>query len=428
MQPQKGYSDEIERLLKQGADIESTTNEGVTPLMFAVVNNQLSCVNLLLSKGADPNIVTAYYETPVLASVKNGNSQITESLIRKKADINVGDMRGVSPLHWASVNGNFTLTDMLLYYGAYVDKMTDDKTTPLMTAVLAGYPDVADLLLQSGANVNRQDEKGFSAYLIAAQNGDTLMLSLLKSYDADIYETNNYSYNALDIAIKENHLLTINYLLDQGNLWNTSVNDALNPLTIAVNYGRKEILNLLEEKKIVTKPPIKFDQVTISASAKAGSHDFFTGVGISVKEPLRNAGFILGCDFKPVASRLLIKESESLFYQYIDSRSVIYAGIFKELDLTDRSLKSYWSLSFALSGAYTVGNYFEGTRVGPTKKLNIIPSAYLNWKMNGIEVFGGIDYTKTEFYKVGPLWFRFGCGYRIFFDKVLAPGKTIRWY
>jgi ankyrin repeat protein len=424
----RGYTGEITRLIKLGAEIESKTDEGVTPLMFAVVNNQSDCVNLLLSRGADPNIITVYYETPLIASVKNGNSKIAESLIRSKADINAGDASGVSALHYAAIYGNLPLTDMLLYYGAAVDKPTNDGTTPLMSAVWVGYYDIADLILQNRPDVNRKDNNGFSAFLIAAQTGDTLMMGLLIDSGADIYETNAYNYNALSLAIKENHKVAVEYLLKEGNLWTSSINKAVNPLSVAIKYRRKDIIELLEKDKIANKPGISFDQATISASAIAGAHDLFTGINIGIKEPLLNAGIIVGCDFKPYDSRVIIQKSESLFYQYVDRRSTIYAGIFKDIDLTDRSLKSYWSLSMSLSGAYTFGNHYNGTLFGPQNKLNLVPAINMKWQKGNIELFGGVNYKKTEYYKIGPIWLRIGCTYGIYFDKIRSPGKVIKWY
>jgi ankyrin repeat protein len=44
----KGYSLEIERLIKNGADVNAKSDKGATPLIFAVANNQSRTVNLLL--------------------------------------------------------------------------------------------------------------------------------------------------------------------------------------------------------------------------------------------------------------------------------------------------------------------------------------------------------------------------------------------
>ena len=45
----KGYTQEVNRLIALGAEIDGKTDEGVTPLMFAVANNKLESVKILLS-------------------------------------------------------------------------------------------------------------------------------------------------------------------------------------------------------------------------------------------------------------------------------------------------------------------------------------------------------------------------------------------
>ncbi len=44
----KGYSSEIDRLIGMGAEIEAESREGVSPLIYAVINNQLKAVKTLL--------------------------------------------------------------------------------------------------------------------------------------------------------------------------------------------------------------------------------------------------------------------------------------------------------------------------------------------------------------------------------------------
>lgn len=424
----KGYTDEVNRMINLGAEIDGKTNEGATPLMFAVANNKLETVKLLLSKGADPNIITTYYETPLLAAVKNGNQEIAEVLVRNKAFIDFTDRAGASSLHYSSIYGNLSLTDMLLYYGADVDIASLDGSTPLISAVWVGFSDIADLLIQNGADVNKKDNNGFSSFLVAAQNGDTVIMNLLRSAGADIYETNKYYYNALCVAIKENHIAAVNYLLDAGNLWETGLNGAINPMSVAIKYRRKEIIEILNNNNIKGTTSIKFDQFSLSVSSAFTGHDLFTGVSIKVKEPLLNAGIIIGYDFKPVDTRVILQTGESQFYQYIDRRSVFFAGIFKDIDLTDRSLNKYWYLSFSLSGAYTFGNNFKGTNLSPDNKLSVVPSVQLNYQFKKLDFYGGLEYMKTEFYKIGPVWFRAGFSYTFFFDNVRSPGKVISWY
>ena len=137
----KGYISEIERLIGLGADVNTESVVGVTPLIFAVINNELEAVKTLLKYNPDLDKITSSYETPLIIAVKNNNFEICETLIRAGADVDIPDGNGASPLHYASINGYFEITDLLLYYNASIDQKSDEGITPLLAAIMAGYPD-----------------------------------------------------------------------------------------------------------------------------------------------------------------------------------------------------------------------------------------------------------------------------------------------
>jgi ankyrin repeat protein len=424
----RGSVPAIHWLIKHGAEINAKTYENVSPLMFAVANNHTDAVKALLTYNPDVNLMTLYSETPLLAAVKNGNLEIAEALIRDSAYIDVNDKHGATPLHYASIYGYFYLVDMLLYYDADNDEKSDDGTTPLMASLWAGFADIADLLIQNGADVEAKDNNGFTPFLIAAQNGDTLAMEMLLKYRVNIYEINNFNYDALDLCIKSNHKEATEYLLRKGDKWTSTGNNSMSPHSIAAKYNRKEITNLLKRKNIPVTYRFGFDQVSVFPSLNMCFHDYFTGIIISFKEPSLNTGIIAGFDFKPGYTRVLIKETEELIYQYFDKRSIAYAGLFKDFPVTDNPFKGNWSFSGSLLAGYTFGNKLKGTNIAPEKKLKIIPYISMKWIKSNLTIFGGFDYNRTEFYKVGPIWFRTGLSYTFFFDNVRAPGKIIKWY
>jgi ankyrin repeat protein len=424
----KGYTSEIHRLIKRGADPNASMRDQVTPLMFAVVNNKLDAVNTLLSYNVDVNIMTVFSETPLIAAVKNGNLDIAEALIRDSANINLPDKHGATPLYYASIYGNFSMTDLLLYYDAETYKKTADGTTPLMAAVWAEQRDVADLLIQNGANPEETDNMGFTPFLIAAQNGDTVIMDLLIKRRINLYEVNQYKYNALDLAIKSNLKEAADYLLRKGDKWVSDGNKSINPYLVATKYERREIVQMLEKQKIAKNYNFGFDQAILSTSFKGSLHDYFIGFSISFKEPSLNAGIFAGCDLKPGYTRVLQKKAESQFYQYKDKSSMAYIGLFKDFKITDRPLNSNWFISGSLAVGYTFGNKLKGTEIKPPNKVRIIPGIDLKWIKNSLIVFTGLEFLKSDYYKVGPVWLRAGVSYSIFFDKVRAPGKDIKWY
>jgi ankyrin repeat protein len=424
----KGYSSEIERLIGEGADINAETAEGATPLIFAVSNNEFNAVRALLNHSPELNQITRSYETPLIIAVKNRNPEIAELLIRAGADIELSDRHGATPLHNAAYLGYADITDLLLYYGASIDKKSYEGATPLITSVWAGFPDVAELLIKNGANIEARDNEGFTAFLIAAYYGDTIIMEMLYKQGVDIYSTNNKKHSALTLAIMSGQDDAVSYLLRIGDKWIRTGADFINPYTVASRYRRKDILEILEKNHVPGKIHYEIDQMSLSASTRFSFHDIYTGFNFGFKEPYLNLGFFAGCDTKFWYTRLLVKDSEHLYYQFMDKGSVVYTGLFKDFALTSRSDRMNISFSTYLSAGYSFGNMLKGTRIKPANKAEIIPAMYLKMEKMNFGLFAGLEYLKTDYYKNGPIWFRIGCSYNYFFDKVRIKVKPLKWY
>jgi ankyrin repeat protein len=418
----------INWLMKHGASVDWKTFENATPLMLAVSTNETEAALALLNYNPDVNIITIYSETPLLAAVKNGNLEIAEALIRDSANLDLADNNGVTPLHYASVYGYFYITDMLLYYEADVESKTKDGTTPLMAAIWSGYADITDLLIQYGSNCEEKDNQGFTPLMIAAQNGDTVIMEMLLKNGVSMYEVNTFNYDAFDICIRSNQKEAIEYLFRKGYNRNSKLVNAINPYEVAIKYGRPDISNILKKNQIPEINRIGFDEVTISASFKFCLHDYFTGANLAFNEPSINGGLVAGFDIKPGYTRVLVKENDNIIYQYQDKSSMGYIGVFKDFPMSDNSVEKTWSFTTSLVAAYVTGNKLKGTNISSGNKFRIIPSAGIKYEAGRFSVTANIDYTKTNYYKIGPLWMRIGIGYNLFLDKVRAPGKNIKWY
>jgi ankyrin repeat protein len=109
----KGYESEIDRLIGKGAEINTETSSGITPLIFAVINNHVGAVRTLLKYNPVLDKVTSSYETPLIIAVKNNNAEICEVLIRAGAEVDFPDRNGATPLHYATINGYLEITDLL---------------------------------------------------------------------------------------------------------------------------------------------------------------------------------------------------------------------------------------------------------------------------------------------------------------------------
>ncbi|HPT20752.1 MAG TPA: ankyrin repeat domain-containing protein [Bacteroidales bacterium] len=423
----KGYTSEIIRLLNKGADINASTEEGITPLLFAILDNKLDAVLTLLNYGPDLNKSTPYNETPLLISVKSRFFEITEALIRAGAKIDCTDNYGATPLHYAALNGYLDMVDLLLYYDAPVDAKSKEGITPLMASVQEGYPDVTDLLVQNGANSEVEDNDGYTPFLMSAYYGDTLLMDILYKHGANIYALNKDNYNALDLSIMANQADAVRYLLKKENNWTKPGSAPVDPYIVATKYRRKEMVSLLKSNNVSGNIRLGIDQAAISASSRFGLHDYYTGINLSFKEPYFNLGFTFGCDMKLWYTRVLVKSSEHLYYQYMDKGSVAYAGVFKDFSLSDRLNKTNFFLSASLLGGYSFGNKLKGTLYTPEHNFMAIPSLSIKMTKKNVSLFTGVEYQKTSYYNDGPIWFRIGLSYNYFFDKVRTYVKPVRW-
>jgi ankyrin repeat protein len=424
----KGYPSEIIRLIKKGADIEAETAEGATALVLAVSNNKPDAVTTLLAYKPVVDKLTRNYETPLLIAVKNGYFEVAEKLIRAGANINFQDENGAAPLHFASLYGYLDMVDLLIYYDANTYIKSNDGTTPLLTSIWSGSTEVADLLIQSGAGIEERDNEGMTPFLLASFFGDTLLMNILYKKGADIYAINADKYNALGLAIMGNHPDAVEYLMKIGSNWKDQNKSAIDPYTIASRYQNKHMISILQKNNVQGRIKYSIEQVSLTLSSRFFIHDFYSGFSLACKEPSLNIGFIAGCDTKLWPTRVLMKKSENIFYQYRDKGSVAYAGIFKDFKLTDSPTRPDWVLSTSLMAGYSFGNNLKGTSILPENKLKIIPAVSFKYTGLNLTFNCGVEYITTEFYHTGPVWLRMGLSYNYFLDNVRVKIKPPKWF
>ena len=418
---------DIEKLIKEGADVNTYNTEGVTPLILAAVFNKPESVKTLLKYSPKLDEVTMNFETALLIAVKYNLDSIAEPLIRAGADIDFADNHGASPLHYAALYGYIGLTDMLLYYDASIDSKSDEGFTPLHTAILAGYPDIASLLIDNGANMEARDNDGDTPFLLAAQYGDTITMELLNSLGVDIFAVNNNKQNALSLAITFNQTGAVRYLLTHSEKWKESSTSGIDPYKVASDHGRREIAAILKQNGVPGKITHSTEFISITASGRYTLHDYYTGFAMSVKDPYSNLGLQIGIDTKLWPTRIIIKESNNSYYQYFDKSSMIYGGLFRDFNITYRADRAILTFTASLAGAYNFGNKFRGTSLMPETGFRLIPGAVLKLTKGPVSFFSGFEYMKYPYYKIGPLWMRTGISFNYMPERMKLNIKKIKW-
>ncbi|MCU0457304.1 MAG: ankyrin repeat domain-containing protein, partial [Bacteroidales bacterium] len=336
--------------------------------------------------------------------------------------------KGATAVNYAAAYGSFRFADLLLYYRADIDRRDNEGTTPLMSAIWSGYANIADLLIQNGANLEARDKDGFTPFLIAAQNGDTLMLRYLADEGVDIYETCGDGWDALSLCIRYNHIDAVRMLIRTGDKWNDPERKSYNHYRVAARYGRQDVFNLLEKNNFPDRYREKLTQLELSLSLKASPSDIYTGMTFMFREPRVRMGWMAGFDTKLWYTRVMVQVTENLLYQYRDKSSVAYAGIFKDIQLTDNPMRGNFIFTGSLCAGYWFGDKFKGTDTSPESKLMILPAATFKWTKNNFSVLAGIEYMNTDFYKDWPVWLRAGVSYNFDFEFGKPPVKLIKWY
>jgi len=176
---------QVEKLLKDGADVNAVQADGMTALHWAAQHDHREIVGRLLKAGAKPNAANQFGVTPLSLACVNGGTMVVDLLLEGGADPQTTLPGGETALLTASRTGRLNTVGLLLNKGAKVDATDAKGQSPLMWAAADGHADVVDLLLKSGANAKLRLKSGFTALLFAARNGKIDVVRVLLKAGGD---------------------------------------------------------------------------------------------------------------------------------------------------------------------------------------------------------------------------------------------------
>jgi ankyrin repeat protein len=140
--------DIAEALLEYGATLEwGELASG--PLFEAAANADPDALRAALDAGIGPNSEGPQRATPLMRAIREGSVECVEVLLERGADPE-GYRKVGKPLHAAAQMGSVEIARLLLAHGADVNGMDANMETPLAIARAAGHEDVADLLVEEG--------------------------------------------------------------------------------------------------------------------------------------------------------------------------------------------------------------------------------------------------------------------------------------
>ncbi|WP_323837026.1 ankyrin repeat domain-containing protein [Photorhabdus africana] len=134
--------------------------ENITPLQWAIFNQQMDDINNLLKEGADPTQLGLQQESALHTAAKINNPDYLKSLLSVVSDVNImHPVTLATPLHVAVQLGRKMQVELLLVAGTNPNQANRIGDTPLHIAAKINSPELALILLKSGADPKLQNKQ-----------------------------------------------------------------------------------------------------------------------------------------------------------------------------------------------------------------------------------------------------------------------------
>ena len=246
--------DMMELLLRRGASVNFTDNEGKTPLMHLTTFGDRSTKILYLKRGAKVNRESTKDEVSLSQAARSRCHDLAGLLLQWGADVDTKDADDLIPLHYAAQHGPRELVEILLQWGANVNAEGSSRWTPLHYAAWRGPQETAEMLLQRDADVDSFGHGERTPLFYAVRRKSTDMADLLLRHGADPNQEDVEGYTPLFDAISKGGSGHVERLLQAGAQTHFKNQKGRTALHHAKLKGSDRIYTILQQWKDVPDP------------------------------------------------------------------------------------------------------------------------------------------------------------------------------
>ncbi len=422
-----GQLDIVKFLVERGVDVDATTVEGVTPLMYASQNGNTEVMEYLIGKGADVNATPYNNVTSLIGAVRTGHYDAVKILLEAGAKVDARDELALTSLMHASAYNYPEIAELLIEKGADLEAGDWFGTRPLMMAVYYNCDETTQVLIRRGADLNARDTFGFTALMIAAQHGDYDMAWLLLDKGADPRLQNKGGLHAIALAVMSGDEDIVELLLENGASINQRINYSTNALTLAKeNHAEAMVTFLLENKAHYNRAP-EISEIRFDLGLDFSVDDLMVGGEIGISEDKYDMFATTGFFARTSAIRVIRPENDTLSYQFWERRYFWPLTIGKNFPF-NRNREATIGFKAQLRGGVTWGGY-RGSDLHPGARFIVVPSAGLYRRTNYWGVSFDYEYVNYKVHELSPHRFRLSLLFFIPVQKRMKyTRKDISWF
>lgn len=157
---EKGDVHKLKKLVDEGVDPNTFGNEGMTPLMWELGQQNKIAMKALLGAGADPNLADLQGDSPMSLVAAAKDTELIKVLLEGGGNPNVRNRLGEPALFVAVGPGRLANVKILLDFGADIDATDRMGATPILKAATLNQFEIVAYLLERGSDHKKANDTG----------------------------------------------------------------------------------------------------------------------------------------------------------------------------------------------------------------------------------------------------------------------------